>query len=102
MKDSQKKDVRKVEQVKAFFKNSNISYVLLPPLVEATEREISFYSWLKLGYLFYKYDKDSRFGYIEIPLKKDLTDENKSTVNKLIKEAGFVPQNETKKMDLLS
>lgn len=84
----------KVDKVDAYFKDSKESRVILPALETAVESKISFYGWLKSGYLFYKYDKDPRFGFIEIPLENSLTDNTK--VNKLIKEAGFVPNNEKK------
>lgn len=84
-----KDEIRKVDAVKALFKNSNKSFVKLPALEKANRGEMSFYSWLKSGYLFNEYDKDPNFGYIVIRLGKTLSDE-KNKLNKLIKEAGFV------------
>lgn len=78
-----------VDEVVAKFRNSEKSCVKLPALERAEKNKISFYSWLRSGYLFYKYDKDPNFGYIVIRLEKNLTDE-KNEFNKLIEEEGFI------------
>ena len=55
--------------------------------MQKTDKNISFYSWLRSGYLFYKYEKDPNFGYIVITLEKPLPGDKKIT--SLLKKSIF-------------
>ena len=82
-----KKNCDRVNEVVAKFENPvGPSSVILPTLIRS-DRTISFYSWLRSGYLFYKYEKDQNFGYIVINLEKPLP--SNRTIGKLIKKSIF-------------
>jgi hypothetical protein len=76
-----------VEGVVAKFKNSKGPSSILLPALKKSNKTISFYSWLRSGYLFYKYEKDQNFGYIVINLEKPLPGDKKITG--LIKKSIF-------------
>ena len=68
-----------VEGVIAKFNNSIGPSSILLPALKKSNKTISFYSWLRSGYLFYKYERDQNFGYIVINLEKPLPGDKKIT-----------------------
>lgn len=76
-----------VEGVIAKFKNSIGPSSILLPALKKSNKTISFYSWLRSGYLFYKYEKDQNFGYIVINLEKPLPGDK--NITSLIKKSIF-------------
>lgn len=63
---------KSVKELSVGWKNK-LTRLTLPPINKATP--CSFESWIKTGYLFFQYDRDTSFGTISIKLSKSLPNE---------------------------